>query len=91
MTIENITRWKLQGVNLEAGSFMIFDNLYQKTNVYHLSDFALNNKLELSDVVVSGHLVYMVAASAKVIELNLLSKEVKFLRKSEYIKIRKGD
>ena len=86
MTIENITRWKLQGVNHEAGSFMIFDSLYGKTNIYHLSDFALNSQLALSDVVVSGHLVYMVAARAKVVELNLLTKEVKFLRKSEYQK-----
>ena len=85
--VENVTRWKLLEINVEADSFLIFDGLYGNSHTYHLSDLTSNHKLELKDVLVFESSVYILMSNSKALRLNLLTKELSPIKKGEFLNL----
>jgi len=84
--VDNITRWKLQEINQDNGSFLVFDSLYGNTNIYSLSDLISSSEVRLEDAFVSGAFVYLVMSNSKGLEINLLTKEIKSITKKSLTK-----
>ena len=87
--VENVTRWKLLEINVEADSFLIFDGLYGNSHTYHLSDLTPNHRLEIKDVLVFESSVYILMSNSKALRLNLLTKELSQVKKSEFLTLQK--
>ena len=84
--IDKITRWKLQEVSTNADGFLILDTLYGNANIYRLADLVDNPKVKLEDVFVSGVSAYILMTNSEAIELNLLTKEITTIKKSDFVK-----
>lgn len=83
--VDNVTRWKLQEINLDSNNFQIFDSLYGNANIYHLADLVDNPKLNLEDAFVSGSYAYILMSNSKALEFNLLTKELTTINESKYL------
>lgn len=84
--IDKVTRWKLQEISIDADGFLILDTLYGNANIYRLADLVDNPKVKLEDVFVSGVSAYILMTNSEAIELNLLTKEITTIKKSDFIK-----